>query len=536
MQKYKGKSVYKGIAIGKIAVFTKNKTIVRKWHTDEPAKEWNRFEQAKRAAAEELSELHRRALSEAGEAGAMIFEVHQMLLEDRDYLEAVRGFIVEQRVNAEYAVVCTSDKFAAVLGGLKDEYMRGRAADVRDISDRLIRILCGNEENAQSYEEPVILLAEDLSPSDTVQLQKDKLLAFVTKEGSALSHTAILARTMNIPALVQVKYEGELDGVTAVVDGYDGILVIDPDETCIAEYREKQRQEQEKQKLLARLKGRENVTKSGQRIDICANIGSVSDAENAILNDAGGIGLFRSEFLYLGKADYPTEEEQFEAYRTVAEMMGDKKVIIRTLDIGADKKVDYFNLKQEENPAMGYRAIRICLDRQDVFKTQLRAIYRASAFGTVWVMYPMIVSAEEVRQIKVLVDEVKKELTEEGIPYGEVKQGIMIETPAAAVISDLLAKEADFFSIGTNDLTQYTLAADRQNEILDGVYDEHHEAVLRLIELTVKNGHKEGCYVGICGELAADLELTERFLEMGVDELSVSPAFVLPVREKVRSL
>lgn len=536
MQEYKGKSVYKGIAIGKIAVFRKTRSIVRKRQIENAAAEWERFQSAKADAEKELSILYQRALSEAGEAGAMIFEVHQMLLCDRDYLDAVKLVIEEQHVNAEYAVACTSDKFAAMLGGLGDEYMRGRAADIRDISDRLIRILSGSAQEKQRYEEPVILLAEDLSPSETVQLDKDKLLAFVTREGSSLSHTAILARTMNIPALVQLKYEGELDGAMAIVDGYEGLLLVEPEEAQIAMYRERQRQEQEKRQLLKRLKGKANITKSGQQIDICANIGSVADAASAISNDAGGIGLFRSEFLYLGRTDYPTEEEQLEAYRAVAEMLGGKKVIIRTLDIGADKQVDYFKLKREENPAMGYRAIRLCLDRQEMFKTQLRAIFRASAYGKVWVMYPMIVSVTEVRQIKALAEQVKDELRREKLPYGEVKQGVMIETPAAAIISDLLAREVDFFSIGTNDLTQYTLAVDRQNELLDMVYDEHHEAILRLIELTVKNGHREGCYVGICGELASDMELTGRFLQMGVDELSVSPALVLPMREKVRSL
>lgn len=536
MREFRGKSVYKGIAIGKIAILRKNKTVVRKWTIADPEKEWERLVQARADAVSELCVLHEHAVSEAGEACAMVFEVHQLLLDDRDYLDTIRALIEKQHVNAEYAVSCASDKFSAVLDGLEDEYMRGRASDIRDISDRLLRILDGGKRAAQSYEEPVILLAEDLSPSETVQLEKDKMLAFVTREGSAMSHTAILARSMNIPALVQVKYEGELNGVTAVVDGYEGTLIIEPDAAQLAMYREKQRREEKKQRLLEQLKGKDNVTKSGQRIDICANIGNVSDALSAISNDAGGIGLFRSEFLYLEKSDYPTEEEQLAAYRAVAELMGEKRVIIRTMDIGADKKVDYFKLKEEENPAMGYRAIRICLDRQEVFRTQLRAIFRAGAYGNIWVMYPMIVSVEEVRQIKQIAEEVKRELDREGIPCGDVRQGVMIETPAAALISDLLAKEVDFFSIGTNDLTQYTLAADRQNELLDSVYNEHHEAVLRLIRMTVQNGHREGCYVGICGELAADMELTESFLEMGVDELSVSPAFVLPLREKVRSL
>ena len=536
MQEYRGKSVYNGIAIGRAVLFKKNETMVRRTHIDSPRKECERFEEARQEALAQIAGLYQKALSEVGESGAMIFEVHQMMLEDEDYLEAIKHIIERQSVSAEYAVACTSDNFAAMFENMDDDYMKGRAADVRDISDRLIKILQGASEGSLMQDEPVIVLAEDLAPSETVQMDKSRVLSFVTKEGSANSHTAILARTMNIPALIQVKYDEEIDGKLAIVDGYEGVLYVEPDEELLAVYKEKQKSERQKQELLRELKGKENITRSGRRVDIFANIGNVSDAANALANDAGGIGLFRSEFLYLGKTDYPSEEEQFHAYRTVAETMAGKRVIIRTLDIGADKQADYFQLKKEENPAMGYRAIRICLDREDIFRTQLRAIFRASAYGNIWIMYPMIISVSEVRKIKEIAEQVKTELTAEGLAYGEVRQGIMVETPAAVMISDLLAKEVDFFSIGTNDLTQYTLAVDRQNEILDNVYDAHHEAVLRMIEMTVKNGHKENCYVGICGELAADLELTEWFLNTGVDELSVSPGFILPLRQRVRSL
>lgn len=536
MQEYRGKSVYKGIAIGRTALFKKNETMVRRTHIDNPAAEWERFKAAKQEALTQLAGLYQKALSEVGESGAMIFEVHQMMLEDGDYLEAVKHIIENQSVNAEYAVACTSDNFAAMFENMDDSYMKARAADVRDISNRLIKILQGASESLLMHDEPVIILAEDLAPSETVQMDKSRVLSFVTREGSSNSHTAILARTMNIPALIQVKYDEVTDGKLAIVDGYQGVLYVEPDEKLLAVYKEKQEKDRQKQALLKDLKGKENITRSGRKIDIFANIANVSDAANALDNDAGGIGLFRSEFLYLEKNDYPDEEEQFNAYRTVAETMAGKHVIIRTLDIGADKQVDYFKLKKEENPAIGYRAIRICLDREDIFKTQLRAIFRASAYGNIWVMYPMIVSVAEVKRIKEIAEQVKAELTREGIAYGDVKQGIMIETPAAVMISDLLAKEVDFFSIGTNDLTQYTLAVDRQNEMLDNVYDAHHEAVLRMIEMTVRNGHKENCYVGICGELAADIELTEWFLGIGVDELSVSPGFILPLRQQVRSL
>lgn len=548
MQEYRGKSVYNGIAIGRIACRLqegrKDECFVRRTPVENPAKEWERLEAAKAAAVAQLAGLYQKALTEVGEAGAMIFEVHQMLLEDEDYQKAVQHIIESQSVNAEYAVACTSDKFAAMFEQMENEYMRARATDVKDVSRRLIRVLQGQAERmdeaetgeGKESEEPVILLADDLAPSETVQMDKTKILSFVTREGSSNSHTAILSRTMNIPSLIQVKFPQGLDGKLAIVDGFEGILYVEPEEELLEAYRRKQLEEQEKQRLLKELKGKDNVTKSGKRIDIFANIGNVDDARNALANDAGGIGLFRSEFLYLEKSDYPTEEEQFQAYRAVAEAMAGRHVIIRTLDIGADKQMDYFQLAKEENPAMGYRAIRICLDRQEIFKTQLRAIFRASAYGSVWVMYPMIISVAEVREIKAIVEQVKAELTQQEIPYGEVKQGVMIETPAAAMISDLLAKEVDFFSIGTNDLTQYTLAVDRQNEKLEHIYDAHHEAVLRMIEMTVQNGHRENCHVGICGELAADLELTERFLEMGVDELSVSPAEVLVVRKRVREV
>lgn len=536
MQEYRGKSVYHGIAIGRIVLFKKNEMMVRRTHVDSSREECERLEAARQEALAELDRLYKKALLEVGESGAMIFEIHQMMLEDEDYLEAVKHIIERQSLNAEYAVACTSDNFAAVFENMNDDYMKERAADIRDISNRLIRILQGASEGTLMQEEPVIVLADDLTPSETVQMDKSRVLSFVTRRGSSNSHTAILARTMNIPALIQVKYDETADGKFAIVDGYEGVLYVEPDEELLLAYKEKKENDRRKQELLRELKGRENRTKSGRRIDIFANIGDVTDAVNALTNDAGGIGLFRSEFLYLNKQDYPSEEEQFRAYRTVAEIMAGKNVIIRTLDIGADKQADYFKLKEEENPAMGFRAIRICLDREDIFRTQLRAIFRASAYGNVWVMYPMIVSVSEVRKIKEIVEQVKAELAGEGILYGDVKQGIMIETPAAVMISDLLAKEVDFFSIGTNDLTQYALAADRQNEMLDNVYDAHHEAVLRMIEMTVKNGHKENCYVGICGELAADLELTEWFLDIGVDELSVSPGLILPLRQRVRGL
>ena len=466
-----------------------------------------------------------------------------MMLDDPDYLESVSNIIKTQEVNAEFAVASTGDNFSQMFAAMDDDYMRERAADVKDISNRVISILQGNVMGDMTGDEPVILLADDLAPSETVQLDKSRVLSFVTRHGSTNSHTAILARTMNIPALIGVDFKEQIeengaaspvDGAMGIVDGYQGIFYINPDEETLEKYRRLKEEDEQKKRLLQELKGKENVTINGRKINLYANIGGVSDVAAALANDAGGIGLFRSEFLYLESEDYPTEEAQFSAYKTVAENMAGKKVIIRTLDIGADKQVDYFHLDKEENPAMGYRAIRICLDRQDIFKTQLRAIYRASYYGTLSIMFPMITSVAEVRKIKEIVAEVKAELDRDGLPYKDVELGIMIETPAAVMISDLLAKEVDFFSIGTNDLTQYTLAIDRQNPKLDAFYDAHHEAILRMLKMVVDNGHKEGCWVGICGELGADTELTETFLKMGFDELSVSPSMILRVRDQIR--
>ena len=530
-----GKSVFGGIAIGPISLYHRQDHVVKRTKVEDTAAEISRFEAAREKAKEQLQALYEKALKEVGETNAMIFEVHQMMLDDLDYVESVTNMISSQKINAEYAVATTGDNFANMFAAMDDEYMKARAADVKDISNRLIMVLSGYEAGAMTGEEPVILVADDLAPSETVQLDKSRVLSFVTRHGSTNSHTAILARTMNIPALIGVDYSDDIDGKMGIVDGYKGRFLIDPSEEELEEYRKAQEQDREKQRLLQELKGKENVTLDGKKINLYANIGGVGDVANALQNDAGGIGLFRSEFLYLESETYPTEEEQFNAYRTVAENMAGKKVIIRTLDIGADKQVDYFGLDKEENPAMGYRAIRICLDRKDIFKTQLRAIYRASYYGTISVMFPMIISVEEVREAKAVVDEVKAELDAEGIPYGDVEIGIMIETPAAAMISDLLAKEVDFFSVGTNDLTQYTLAIDRQNPKLERFYNPHHEAILRMLRMIVENGHAGGCWVGICGELGADTELTETFLQMGVDELSVSPSMILRVRDKIRS-
>lgn len=536
MKVFEGKSVFSGIAIGRIAILKKNNQSVKRTHVEDVKSELERITAAKEKAIAQLKALYQKAVQEVGESGAMIFDVHQMMLEDQDYLDSITNMVETQNINAEYAVAVTSDNFAGMFAAMDDDYMKARAADVKDISERLIAALQGRDEEGLDTDEPTIVVAEDLAPSETVQLDKSKVLAFVTRYGSSNSHTAILARTMNIPALISVEYEDGIDGRMAVVDGYAGKLLVEPEEDVLKEYEEKRQKELEKRQLLLDLKGKENVTKSGKRINIYANIGNVSDVANALANDAGGIGLFRSEFLYLEKDTFPTEEEQFQVYKTVAENMAGKKVIIRTLDIGADKQADYFGLDHEENPAMGYRAIRICLTRTEIFKTQLRALFRASVFGTIAVMYPMIISVKEVKQIKAIVEEVKAELTKEGIPFADVEQGIMIETPAAAVISDLLAKEVDFFSIGTNDLTQYTLAIDRQNAKLDDIYDSHHEAILRLIRMVVDNAHKEGIWAGICGELGADTTLTEEFVRMGVDELSVTPTFVLPVRKVVRDM
>lgn len=531
-----GKSVFSGIAIGRITIFGKEDLQVIRKKINDPEQEIARFDGAKEKAKTQLMGLYEKAMKEVGEVNAAIFEVHQMMLEDPDYIDSVFHMIRSQNVNAEYAVASTGDNFAEIFAAMDDDYMRERAADVKDISNRLIEILQGNEQGGIQTEEPVILFAKDLAPSETVQLDKSKVLSFVTHFGSTNSHTAILARTMNIPAVIGVDFPQDAEGKMGIVDGYTGKVYIDPPVSLMEEYQKKKEQEEEKRRLLMQLKGKENITLDGKKINLYANIGGVSDVAAVLANDAGGIGLFRSEFLYLESKDYPTEEEQFAAYKAVAEKMGGKKVIIRTLDIGADKQVDYFHLGKEENPAMGYRAIRICLDRPEIFKTQLRAIYRASYYGTLAIMFPMIISVDEVRQIKAMVETVKKELKEEQIPYKEVELGIMIETPAAALVSEELAKEVDFFSIGTNDLTQYTLAIDRQNQKLDNIYDPHHPAVLKLLQMIVDNGHKGGCWVGICGELAADTALTEIFLKMGFDELSVSPSMILKVRKKIRSV
>lgn len=537
MKVLEGKSVFSGIAIGKISILQKMDTSVKRVHIDNPAAEIARVAEAREKAAEQLQKLYDKALQEVGESGAAIFEVHQMMLDDDDYLDSIHNIIETENVNAEYAVATTGDNFSAMFASMDDDYMRARAADIKDISDRLVRVLSGFGDGGLDADEPVIVVAEDLAPSETVQLDKSKVLAFVTRKGSSNSHTAILARTMNIPALINIEYDDSVNGVTAIVDGKNGSLIIDPDEETLKKFQELRDEELRQRAMLKELKGKATETKSGKSLHLYANIGSVGDVANVLANDAEGIGLFRSEFIYLEKDNYPTEDEQFQIYKTVAQNMAGKKVIIRTLDIGADKQIDYFQMEHEENPAMGYRAIRICLDRPEVFKTQLRALFRASMYGSISIMYPMIISVKEVHQIKAIVEEVKKELTEQGIPFrDDVEQGIMIETPAAVMISDLLAKEVDFFSIGTNDLTQYTLAIDRQNAKLDNIYDSHHEAVLRMIQMVVDNAHKEGKWAGICGELGADTTLTERFVEMGLDELSVSPTFVLPVRKIIRDM
>ena len=536
MEKYTGKSIFKGIAIGKILFYQKGEQPVKRVKIEDTAEQIKRYEDARAKAAEQLLGLYEKALKEVGEANAAVFEVHQMMLEDDDYIDSVVNIIETQQVNAEFAVATTGDNFAKMFAEMEDDYFKARAADVKDISERMVNILSGNESGGALGDEPVIVVAEDLAPSETVQMDKEKLLAFVTRLGSANSHTAILARTMNIPALIEVDIKEEWNGKMAVVDGYTGTFYIDPDEETLKKMQEKKEEDIKARELLQELKGKEDITVDGKHIKLYANIGGVKDVTSVLANDAAGIGLFRSEFLYLEADNYPDEEAQFQAYKTVAENMAGKKVIVRTLDIGADKQVDYFNLDHEENPAMGYRAIRICLDRRDIFRTQLRALLRASAYGNIGIMYPMIISVDEVKEIKKIVESIKAELTEKGIEYGEVEQGIMIETPAAVMISDLLAEEVDFFSIGTNDLTQYTLAIDRQNSKLDNIYDSHHPAVLRMIQKTIENGHKAGCWVGICGELGADMTLTETFLKMGIDELSVSPTFVLPIRKLIREM
>ena len=530
-----GKSVFSGIAIGKLSIYQSKDKLVKREKAENVEREIERFKEARELAKEELSSLYEKALKEVGEANAAIFEVHQMMLDDLDYEESIINMIQTQEINAEFAVATTGDNFSEMFAAIDDDYMKARAVDVKDISNRVIKILQGDRNNEAKFDEPVILVAEDLTPSETVQLDKSKVLSFVTRLGSTNSHTAILARTMNIPALIGINFTEEMDGHDAIVDGAEGILIIDPDEQTLAEYQAKKAELDYKAQLIQELKGKENITLNGKTINLFANIAGVGDVASAHANDAGGIGLFRSEFLYLENSDYPSEEEQLRAYRTVVENMAGKKVIIRTLDIGADKQVDYFKLDKEENPALGYRAIRICLDRVDVFKTQLRALFRAAYYGNLSIMYPMIVSVDEVKRIKEIVAEVKAELEEENIPYGEAEQGIMIETPAAVFMSRELAEEVDFFSIGTNDLTQYMLACDRQNPHLESINDPHHPAVLRAIEMTIKNGHAGGCWVGICGELGADTSLTERFIQMGVDELSVSPSRILQVREAIRT-
>lgn len=538
MKKFNGKGVYGAVAIGKISVFKKPDAAIKRVRVEDTEKEKERVAQAKAAAAEQLRKIYEKALKEVGETNAQIFEIHMMMLDDDDYNESIENIIDSQSVNAEYAVALTADNFAEMFASMDDPYMQARSADVKDISNRMIANLTGAAADGAETNDKMIVCADDLAPSETISLDKDKVLAFVTAHGSSNSHTAILARNMNIPAVIGVgdEFLAQInDGDTAIVDGFTGEIYLDPDEQTLAKMEEKRAADEEKKRLLQDLKGKENVTLDGKKINIYANIGSVDNIGAVLLNDAGGIGLFRSEFLYLENTDYPTEEQQFHAYKRVLESMAGKKVIIRTLDIGADKQVDYFGLKKEENPALGFRAIRICLTRPEIFKTQLRALYRASVYGDLGIMFPMITSVSEVQRVLAVCDEVKAELREQGIEYSEnVELGIMIETPAAAVISDKLAPMVDFFSVGTNDLTQYTLACDRQNPDIEQFCDTHHEAILRLIEMSAENAHKNGAWIGICGELAADTTLTETFLRMGIDELSVSPTFVLKVRDAVR--
>lgn len=538
MQCFQGKSVYKGIVMGPVAVLKKNDYQVKRARIEDPEAEVKRVEEAVEVSKKQLGRLYDKAVREVGEASAAIFEVHQMMLEDEDYLESMENMIRIELVNAEYAVVATGDNFAEMFAAMDDEYMKARSADVKDISERLVRNLSGEGDNDLSSMEPSVIVADDLSPSETVQMDKEKILAFVTVHGSTNSHTAILARMMNIPALIGVPMDlnGLKTGMTAVVDGFSGQVIFEPEEDVRKETEKRMQEEAEKQKLLEELKGKENITPDGRKINIYANIGSVGDLGYVMENDAGGIGLFRSEFLYLGRNDFPTEEEQFQAYKQAVQTMAGKKVIIRTLDIGADKQVEYFNLGKEENPALGYRAIRICLKQPEIFKAQLRALFRAAVYGNLSVMYPMITSTEEVEKIYAIVAEVEEELKKQEVQYKIPEQGIMIETPAAVMISDRLAEMVDFFSIGTNDLTQYTLAIDRQNEQLDDFYNPHHEAVLRMIRMVVENAHKCGKWAGICGELGADLTLTEQFVRMGVDELSVAPSMILKLRKVVREM
>lgn len=532
-----GKSVFGGVAIGKIQFYKRNEITIKRTRVEDVEAEVERFQNAKAKTLELLKGLYEKALEDVGEANAMIFEAHQLMLEDPDYVESIENIIRTQDVNAEYAIGATADNFAAIFEAMDDAYMQGRAADVRDVSERLLQALSSQNENVMMMDEPVIIAADDLVPSETVQLDKEKVLSFVTMHGSANSHTAILARTMNIPAVIGLgeALKEEYDGKIAIVDGVDGKVYIDPDEETMTSMQKKQKKDQEQKELLNQLKGKENVTKSGQKVNVYANIGNLADVGAVLKNDAGGIGLFRSEFLYLESDTYPTEEQQFAVYKKVAETMAGKKVIIRTLDIGADKQVDYFKLDKEDNPALGYRAIRICLTRPEIFKTQLRALYRASAYGQISIMFPMIISVAEVKKIKEIVEEVKAELRAEGAAFREdVELGIMIETPAAVMVSRELAKEVDFFSVGTNDLTQYTLAIDRQNQKLEDFYDSHHPAVLAMIRMAAESAHAEGKWIGICGELGADVTLTETFLKMGIDELSVAPGMVLKVRQKIR--
>lgn len=532
-----GKSVFGGVAIGKIQFYKRNEITIKRTRVEDVEAEVERFQNAKAKTLELLKGLYEKALEDVGEANAMIFEAHQLMLEDPDYVESIENIIRTQDVNAEYAIGATADNFAAIFEAMDDAYMQGRAADVRDVSERLLQALSSQNETVMVMDEPVIIAADDLVPSETVQLDKEKVLSFVTMYGSANSHTAILARTMNIPAVIGLgeALKEEYDGKVAIVDGVDGKVYIDPDEETMASMQKKQKKDQEQKELLNQLKGKENVTKSGQKVNVYANIGNLADVGAVLKNDAGGIGLFRSEFLYLESDTYPTEEQQFAVYKKVAETMAGKKVIIRTLDIGADKQVDYFELDKEDNPALGYRAIRICLTRPEIFKTQLRALYRASAYGQISIMFPMIISVAEVKKIKEIVEEVKAELRTEGAAFREdVELGIMIETPAAVMVSRELAKEVDFFSVGTNDLTQYTLAIDRQNQKLEDFYDSHHPAVLAMIRMAAESAHAEGKWIGICGELGADVTLTETFLKMDIDELSVAPGMVLKVRQKIR--
>ncbi|WP_296116656.1 phosphoenolpyruvate--protein phosphotransferase [uncultured Eubacterium sp.] len=535
MNVYQGKSVFGGIAIGHLCVYKKGEQQVTRQKIEDVEAEVKRFQDAKEAAQTQLGELYDKAVREVGEANAAIFEMHQMLLEDEDYQDSVENIIRTQQVNAEYATAVTSDHFSSMFAEMDDDYMKERAADIRDISERVIANLNGENKSKVVTDEPVIILADDLAPSETVQLDKDKVLSFVTVHGSVNSHTAILARTMGIPALVSTEMEltEDLDGKLAVVDGNHGVIYVEPDAETMEKMETLKKEEEEKKELLQTFKNKESVTLDGKKVLTYANIGNVKDLALVLQNGAEGIGLFRSEFLYLESETYPTEEEQFEVYKKVAETLAGKRVIIRTLDIGADKQADYFELAKEENPAMGVRAIRICLTRPEIFKTQLRALFRASAFGNIAIMYPMITSLSEIAQIKKIVEEVKGELDADSVPYGAPEQGIMIETPAAATISDLLAEEVDFFSIGTNDLTQYTLAIDRQNQSLDSFFDAHHIAVLRMINQTIQNAHKAGIWCGICGELGADSDLTELFLAMGIDELSVSPGRLLTIRRLI---